>query len=65
MDKPVFKRLNELLAETNDQIDAILGGQTDPKERLALANEIKEMGREFFVDCCKRYYALAIPESWK
>lgn len=57
-DRPVFKRLNELLVETDAQIDGILGGQDNPQEAAALAKEIKEKGSEFFVGCCRRYYKL-------
>jgi hypothetical protein len=39
--QPIFQRLNILLSEASDQIDAILGGQDDPKRALQLAEEIE------------------------
>lgn len=64
-DKVVFQRLDELLGETNDQIDAILGGQNNPQDAIAFAVEIKEKARLFYHNCCERYYRLRwqLPEN--
>lgn len=57
-DRPMFKRLDEILLEANDQIDAILGGQDNPDQAEELAKEIQEKAAELFRGCCVRRYKL-------
>jgi len=63
MNEPASQQLNELISEANANIDTILAEQTDPKQAATLANEIKEIAREFFAGCLKRYYALVRAEE--